>query len=133
MSDTTEHTAGEKLGETKGDVLRTMLMQAAIVKLLQAGVDAGGVEGSGVAYADIVEKLREELARAEEELARSPKSDLVMGEVMVLNKLLAHFSDAPAHFEKKAAKRFDDLRAYMDRLDVPKTFSDHLRPRKRGE
>ena len=134
MSETNEQAAGEKPGEKKStdEKLRNLLMQAAVVKLVKAGVDAGASEGAAEGYGDIVTKLREELERAEGELLRSPKSDLVMGEVMVLNRLVAFFNGASAHFERQSRERFADVREYLERLGVPKDFSDTLRPYKRS-
>jgi hypothetical protein len=89
---------------------------AVIVKLLDAARGMGKYDGCVVSYRDVNEHLAKALASAEDELTRAPTSELVMGEIMTLKKLVAHFAPAPAFYEEKAEQCTERMTSFVEEL-----------------
>ena len=91
--------------------------------LLKIAREVGNVEGHACAFRDFVSGVNDQIATAEDELTRNPKSDLVMGEIMALRRLAADLGDMPEEFDAKAkaySERFDSfvtaMRGVMDEV-----------------
>jgi hypothetical protein len=89
---------------------------AVIVKLLAAARGMGKYDGCVLSYRDVIEHLEKALASAEDELTRAPKSELVMGEIITLKKLVAHFAPAPAFYEEKAEQCTERMTTFVEEL-----------------
>jgi hypothetical protein len=92
------------------------LRAALLARLLHASRDMGGFHGRMTAYRDVTEEIAKALASAEEELARAPSSDLVMGEIIALQKLAAHFADATSHYRKRYEEYAEELTDSVSQL-----------------
>jgi hypothetical protein len=90
--------------------MNTIAPEDMLDELLKASREIGNVQGHACAYREVVKRIDERIASAEDELTRSPHSDLVMGEIMALKRLAQDMADAPEAFETRAnqyAERFD--------------------------
>jgi hypothetical protein len=76
------------------------------MRMIEVAKDRGELQGRRDAYRDINKVLGDALVSVEDELARAPTSDLVMGEIMALKRMVAHFEAAPVYYEH----RLDDQR-----------------------
>ncbi|WP_321941617.1 hypothetical protein [Paraburkholderia tropica] len=84
-----------------------ILVAKMTMRMIEVAKDRGELEGRRDAYRDVNTMLGSALANAEDELARAPTSDLVMGEIMALRRVAAHFEAAPVFYEH----RLDEQRA----------------------
>ncbi|WP_395066232.1 hypothetical protein [Paraburkholderia silvatlantica] len=82
-------------------------------ELLETATEIGNVAGHGCAYRDVQKQIEEAIAKAEDELTRNPKSDLVMGEIMALHRLAARIAPAPATYERKAQEYSERLETFL--------------------
>ena len=112
-------TAGQD-GTTDNEGLRaaSTLARALFGKLLIVSHDAGSLLGRETAYRDLLGELDEMRKQADEALTRSPKSELILAEIMALQKLIAHFTPAPEYFAHKGDERTDNLRDYCEHIGL---------------
>jgi hypothetical protein len=89
---------------------------AVIVKLLDSARGMGQYDGCAMAYRDVISHLKQALASAEDELTRSPSSELVMGEIMALRRLAAHFEPAPTFYEKKSERCTELMTSFVEEM-----------------
>jgi hypothetical protein len=110
----------EQDGTTDDEGLRaaSTLARALFGKLLIVSHDAGSLLGRETAYRDLLAELTEMREAADEALKRSPKSELVLAEIMALQKLISHFTPAPEFFAHKGDERTDSLRDYCEHIGL---------------
>ncbi len=97
-----------------------LLRVQTMLNLIRIAQRRGEFDGALIAYRDINTVIDEELAQAEDELTRSPTSDIVVGEIMAFKRLSAHFSPAPALYEQHILEQCHEespsLARMLDRL-----------------
>lgn len=96
----------------------SILARALFGKLLVVAHDAGSLLGRETAYRDVVAELTDMRKAADEALTRSPTSELVLAEIMALQKLISHFTPAPEYFAHKGDESTERLRTYCEHIGL---------------
>lgn len=87
-----------------------------VVHVIKVARERGRFQGNLNAYKDICCEISNALAEAEDELTRSPDSPIVLGQVMALTKLAAHFAPAPAYYEQRIEEQEESESQTIDKL-----------------
>ncbi|MFP4891202.1 hypothetical protein [Paraburkholderia sp. EG304] len=92
--------------ESTSERREARLKAGTLLRIVEMARERGQLEVTRAAYADVCKEIDKALAEAEDELTRSPEQQVVMGQIIALSRLAAHFAPAPEYYARRI-EQFD--------------------------